>query len=271
MPIGATIGIIVAILIVAGVVYFAYQASMRRRLRTRFGPEYDRVVAQRGDRAAAEHDLTARLRRHDSLPLRDLSPETRARVARDWAAIQQQFVDAPQRAVESARSLVVNVADERGYDRSGGESQWLDDLTVDHAAGVTHYRDAATAATGSPGEDPTETLRTALLHLRATLDDLMGEPLERDARRVGATANGPATADPSVNRTAATPSDMTSSDMTSSGGAPRSDAAWYGDTAGADDPRAERAENDGDTVGDAGRTSDSREHHGVFAHHGRHR
>jgi len=58
--------IVVAIIIVAALVVGAVLWSRRRRsehLRDRFGPEYDRAVDAKGDRAKAEAELAEREKR----------------------------------------------------------------------------------------------------------------------------------------------------------------------------------------------------------------
>src|SRR5438874_13840125 len=78
----ATALILVGILIVvaAAVWYFSLQRRSTR-LRTRFGPEYDRAVEEYGSRNKAEDALAARERRREKLNIQSLTPGQRERVA----------------------------------------------------------------------------------------------------------------------------------------------------------------------------------------------
>jgi hypothetical protein len=157
--------------IIAGVVY----DTRRRRLRQRFGPEYDRLVEEKGSKAKAEAELTGRERRVAGLDIRPLDAAAQARYSQDWAAIQERFVDTPQDAVMAAQRLVRTVMNERGYPTEGGD-QVLADLSVDHANVLDHYRAAYDISQrAADGMASTEDLRQAMIHYRALFQDLLGE------------------------------------------------------------------------------------------------
>lgn len=80
-----------------------------RGLKRRFGPEYECAVArQDGDVRAAERELGERVRRHGSLQEQPLSPEVREHYVAQWDAVQEQFVDSPQKAgTEEMREAMV--------------------------------------------------------------------------------------------------------------------------------------------------------------------
>jgi hypothetical protein len=187
------IAIVVVVAIVAGV---AYEAR-RRRLRQRFGPEYDRLVEQGASRRQAEAELAARERRVRDLDIRPLSADAQARYSRDWAAVQEQFVDAPQDAVAAAQRLVMTVMNERGYPTEGTD-QVLADLSVEHARVLDHYRAAyEISQRAADGAASTEDLRQAMIHYRALFQDLLG--VETETARQRETAREPepaATGDP---------------------------------------------------------------------------
>ena len=96
MSTGAIIGIIIAVIVVAAVVVVASAQLRRARMRRQFGPEYDRLAKEIGPRKA-DAELTARQRRVEALSIHPLPAEQQARYARDWAVVQEQFVDAPAR------------------------------------------------------------------------------------------------------------------------------------------------------------------------------
>src|ERR1700722_19582293 len=128
-----TIAIIVAAVIVVAVLVTGVTAARRRRrLQQRFGPEYDRLATERDSKRKAEAELTGRERRVHDLDIRPLSDSARAGYARQWAAIQEQFVDTPQDAVGSSQLLVVAVMNELGYPADDPD-QMLADLSVEHA------------------------------------------------------------------------------------------------------------------------------------------
>ena len=56
--------LVIVLLVVLAVIVFAVRASRRKKLQNTFGPEYDRVVADSGNRADAEKELREREKRH---------------------------------------------------------------------------------------------------------------------------------------------------------------------------------------------------------------
>ncbi|MEV4203162.1 hypothetical protein [Micromonospora globbae] len=167
--------IVVVVLVVAALVAAVLTLARRRSLRDRFGPEYDRVVAERNSRAAAERELRERERRHAELRLTPLDPESRARYAAAWEELQARFIDAPAETVGDADELVTRLIAERGYP-TGDFSDQIAHLSVEHARTLSHYRDAHEIhLRNSRGEASTEDLRQAVVHYRALFADLLGE------------------------------------------------------------------------------------------------
>lgn len=227
MSTGITVIIIVAVVIVvaaaAGVIY----DMRRRRLRERFGPEYDRLVEEKGSRTKAEAELVGREKRVKDLDIRPLSPDAQARYTQDWAAVQERFVDAPQEAVVNAQRLVMTVMNERGYPTEGSD-QVLADLSVEHASVLDHYRAAYDISqTAADGRASTEDLRQAMIHYRSLFRDLLGG----DADATSGTVTEPAAAE-------VTP------------GLPANDPAVRDDTVAADTVAADTAVPDDTPVSD---------------------
>jgi hypothetical protein len=189
---GAMIAVIIIVVIVVAAVGAAAVYSIRQReLRRRFGPEYDRLVAEYHSRRKAAAELTRRQRRVHDLDLRELDPAARTRYLQEWAGVQELFVDTPQRAVAEAQRLVMTVMNERGYPTEQ-DDQILADLSVDHGDVLDHYRVAtAISERAAAGTASTEDLRQALIHYRTLFRELLGEP-ETEAAAVSA---APATAD----------------------------------------------------------------------------
>ena len=180
MSTGTIVAVIVVIVVVAAVAVAVISQARRRRLRGRFGPEYDRVVEESDSRRQAESELTQRERRVKDLDIRPLDPASRARYADEWTAIQEQFVDRPQEAVTEAQQLIVKVMTERGYPTEQ-EDQVLADLSVEYARTLSHYRAADINAQAALGTASTEDLRQAMIHYRVLFQDLLGErPSDQD-------------------------------------------------------------------------------------------
>jgi hypothetical protein len=202
---------------VAAVLFMLTAANRRRRLRERFGPEYDRAVTERGSRREAEAELAERERHVRDLDIRPLSPSARNQYQSEWTAVQEQFVDAPQAAVTGAQTLVSAVMEDRGYPTQPYD-QTLADLSVEHASTLDHFRAAHDISqNAAAGTATTEDLRQAMIHYRALFAELLGEPtsnLDGRAGQDGAPATEPGagtagdrSAPSSIDHSAATPVD----------------------------------------------------------------
>jgi hypothetical protein len=160
------------VVVLAALVWYTVRS---RALRQRFGPEYDRAVAEGDGRLAAERELRERERRHAELELRELSPESRERYRSGWEDVQRQFVDDPSGAVRAADSLVTELVAERGYP-TGNYDEQVAQLSVEHAETLGRYRAAHDISEGNArGEATTEQLRQAVVHFRALFAELLGE------------------------------------------------------------------------------------------------
>jgi hypothetical protein len=173
---GTTVVVIVVILVVIALLGAARISARRRRLHQQFGPEYERVLSEQNSRIKADAELTGRQRRVRKLDIKPLPAEAKARYADRWVAIQEEFVDAPQSAVQDAHALVTSVMRERGYPVDD-EKQVMADLSVEHAQTVGHFRAAQDiSASAASGNAATEDLRQAFIHYRTLFSDLLGEP-----------------------------------------------------------------------------------------------
>jgi hypothetical protein len=170
----ATIAIIVVVAVVVLVV--SAMAMTRRRLQQRFGPEYDRVVAEKHSQFRGATELARRERRVQRLRIRPLSATARAAYAAEWKTTQEGFVDHPQHAVIEGQELVASVMKERGYPAEDPD-QIAADLSVTHASTLDHYRTAQQiGAAAERGDASTEDLRQALIHLRAVFGEVLSKP-----------------------------------------------------------------------------------------------
>jgi hypothetical protein len=178
MTTGTIVAIIVVVVVAVAIIAIVAAVGRRRRLQQRFGPEYDRVVADTGSRRQAEAELAEREKRVKELDIRPLDPAARDRYAGQWTAIQQQFVDGPQNAIAEAQTLIAALMNERGYPTEDTE-QIMADLSVDHAATLRHFRTAQDlSARAADGAASTEDMRQAMVHYRTLFRDLLGESAE---------------------------------------------------------------------------------------------
>ncbi len=163
--------VVVAVAVLGAVIWLVTQEMQRKRLQQRFGPEYERVVKESDNPRAAQRELAERERRHKELDIRPLSASARERYAREWAQVQEKFVDEPAEAVSEADRLLVALMGERGYPTEGYEQQ-VTDLSVRHAKTLEHYRAAHTTQQKRDGAS-TEDLRDAMVRYRTVFEDLL--------------------------------------------------------------------------------------------------
>ncbi|MDB1086446.1 hypothetical protein PJ985_02505 [Streptomyces sp. ACA25] len=178
--------IVVAALVIAAAAAFFFLGPERfgigrgHALKRRFGPEYDRAVAEHnGDTKAAERALDERVKQHGSLTARPLGPEAHERYTAQWSDIERQFVDSPQEALVAADALLAHLVKDRGFPGEQFEEQ-VSALSVHHAGHVHGYRNTHAAARGESG---TEDMRQALIDARGFFDALVTEkPADADRR-----------------------------------------------------------------------------------------
>jgi hypothetical protein len=175
--------LIVVIIVVAAIAAAALALqARRRRLRQRFGPEYDRLAAERGSRKA-EAELIQRQRHVRELDIRPLTPEARARYNAEWAVVQERFVETPHEALRAATGVVTSAMRDRGYPTENFD-QMLADLSVEHAHTLSQFREAhgigMRADTAS-----TEDLRQAMIRYRTLFEDLVGTDGDGTGRAPG--------------------------------------------------------------------------------------
>ena len=164
---------VVAVVIVAGVLLLNRRRS--EHLKSRFGPEYEHEVEQKGSRSKAEAELAKREKRVEKLHIVPLEPAPRQQFVERWTDVQAKFVDDPARAVAYADALLTEVMSARGYP-VGDFDQRAGDISVDHPKIVEHYRAGHDVAVRHErGEAGTEDLRQAMIHYRALFDELVGE------------------------------------------------------------------------------------------------
>jgi hypothetical protein len=184
MPAWSWVVIAAAVVIAVALAVIVARSAIRRkrteRLKKHFGPEYERAVGEAGDQGAAEKELVARERKRQKLDIVALGPESRAKYAEHWRAVQTAFVDNPSRAVGDADRLVTQVMRERGYPIDDFD-QRAADISVDHPTVVEHYRAAHVLHLAQEqGDIGTEAQREAFVHYRALFEKLLEADIETD-------------------------------------------------------------------------------------------
>lgn len=167
--------LVVAIIVVLGVAWLVSQRRRRTHLRERFGPEYDRAMAAAGTTGKATTILEQREKRVSAYQIRPLAEDERRRFSDAWQRTQAKFVDDPAAAVTEADALVTQVMTARGYPMADFDRR-AEDLTVEHATVVDHYRAARDIVERQARhEASTEDLRQALVHYRELFSDLLSD------------------------------------------------------------------------------------------------
>lgn len=179
--------IVLLVALVAAIGVAAWLFMQKRRtdtLQQKFGPEYERAVADHRDQKAAERELEHRAERVEHLQLRPLAREERDQFVARWQSVQAQFVDDPSGATSEADDLVGQVMATRGYP-VGDFEQRAADVSVNHPRVVEHYRAGhALALKAARGDSDTEDLRQAFVHFRALFEDLLEVESSDDDTRV---------------------------------------------------------------------------------------
>ena len=169
----------VAVVLIVAIGWLAYSASQSKRLKQRFGPEYDAVVGRIG-KAKAEAELKRREKRVKSFEIVPLASADAARFSQAWTRIQGSFVDDPKGVLIEADRLVRELLAKRGYPVADFELRAAD-ISVDHPIVVNNYRAAQRIVSlDQRGEASTEDLRKAVVHFRALFDELLGSTKVRD-------------------------------------------------------------------------------------------
>jgi hypothetical protein len=168
------LGVIVLTVLIAAIIFM--RARRSKDMRTRFGPEYERAVAETGARRKAEVELAEREKRVKMFDIHPLSQQEIDGFVRSWRGVQTRFVDDPQNSIAKADDLIGELMAARGYPVSDFE-QRAADLSVGHGPLVHNYRIAhAVAVRHGRGEASTEDLRQAMIHYRELFEDLIDEP-----------------------------------------------------------------------------------------------
>jgi hypothetical protein len=163
----------VAFLVIGGLLAMAVLRFQRsRRLRERFGPEYERLVNEAGDKQQAESELEARLAHVEALDIRPLTADEINGFSLEWQSTQAEFVDEPHASLQKAERLIREVMKIRGYPVE--DFQRAADISVDYPDLVTDYRGLHLIARKEADDEvSTEEMRQAMVHGRALFEELV--------------------------------------------------------------------------------------------------
>ena len=177
--------ILIAVVAVALVAVAFYVTNRSKRLRSKFGPEYNRAVQETGSKYRAESKLEKLEKRVEKLSIQPLSPDAADRFRDSWRAIQAEFVDDPKTALKDADRLLAEVMTARGYPVSDFDERAAE-ISVNHSLVVEHYRAGhEIALRHAQGQASTEDMRQAMIHYRTLFDDLLGVPETARAKTAG--------------------------------------------------------------------------------------
>ena len=171
--------ILILAIVAIGAIALILLRRRTKKLKSKFGPEYQRVVYERGSTFKAEHELEERAKRVEKLRLRYLNNEEAEEFARAWRTAQEKFVDDPRGAVADADLLVERTMKAKGYPTGGEFDDQAADLSVDHPLVISNYRAAhEIAIRDAKSPVSTEDLRLAMKHYRALFEDLLNRKVE---------------------------------------------------------------------------------------------
>lgn len=239
----AIVAVVVVIILVVLIVLGVRRRRERESLRARFGPEYDRTVAERGSKRAAVRDLKEREALHEQLRLRDLNDADRDLLRRHMATLQYRFVEDPGDVLLQTGRIATEVLRARGYPVNEDRDRALRLFSVDHPDEAGYVRDVIQ---GTHGRDVGH-MRDTFLGVRHVLQEIagvsyvLGDAADRPEELGPTTGQPPAATVPVEDASTSTPSHGDSDAPSGRGttGAVASDAAGADSTPDShpEDPR----------------------------------
>jgi hypothetical protein len=177
IPILAAVAVVIAI---ALIVWLSYRIVRSRRLKRKFGPEYNFAVNKMGDRRAAETNLKERVKRVNNLEIHELDDQKAKHYHDEWIDTQAEFVDDPVQSIQKANQLITEVMIARGFPVADF-TQRSADLSVLYPEFVPKYREAnEIAMKNQDGGASTEELRQAMVDYHALFDEILGSVSQTD-------------------------------------------------------------------------------------------
>jgi FtsZ-interacting cell division protein ZipA len=171
----------VAVLAVLLVAFFVFrrrqgqreQQERQERARQEYGPEYERLVEERGSEREAERELRERRERVEG-EVRPLSEESLRGYEERWQRVERTFVDDPNSSLDEADRVVEEILVERNFPTDSRQSA-TEGIGVMHPGVVEDFREAQRTyrgATGSEGGADLEEMRLAIQKYRSVYERL---------------------------------------------------------------------------------------------------
>lgn len=132
--------IIIALAVVAAVAFFFISRFRSNNAREEFGPEFERVVRERGAEKEAERELRTRREKVESR-IRPLSEDGRRRYREEWERVERTFVDNPLLALDQADRVVTDILTERNFPTESRQEA-TQAVGVTYSKVVEDFRDA---------------------------------------------------------------------------------------------------------------------------------
>ena len=160
---------VVAVLLVAFFVRRRGRAQQERQesARQEYGPEYERLVEERGSEREAERELRERRERVEG-EVRPLPEESRRHYEEQWQRVERTFVDDPEASLDEADRVVEEILVERNFP-TDSRQEASEGVGVMHPGAVEDFREAQRIhrdATGSQAGADLEEMRRAIQKYR---------------------------------------------------------------------------------------------------------
>jgi hypothetical protein len=174
--------IAVAVLAVLLVAFFVFrrgrgqreQQERQERARQEYGPEYERLVEERGSEREAEQELRERRERVEG-EVRPLSEESLRGYEERWLRVERTFVDDPGSALDEADRVVEEILVERNFP-TATRQEASEGVGVMHPGVVEEFREAQRTYRGVTGSEgggaDLEEMRQAIQRYRSVYERL---------------------------------------------------------------------------------------------------
>jgi type II secretory pathway pseudopilin PulG len=175
--------IVIAVLVIIALIvaFFVFrrrrgQQERQERARQEYGPEYERMVQERGSEQEAERELRERREKVES-EIQPLSDESRRRYEERWSLVERTFVDDPVSSLDNADRVVEEILVERNFP-TDSRREASEGVGVMHPGVVEDFREAQRVhrdAVGSQSGGDLDEMRQAIQKYRSVYERLTRE------------------------------------------------------------------------------------------------
>lgn len=149
------------------------QEERQQSARQEYGPEYERLVEERGSEREAEQELRERRERVED-EIQPLSEESQRRYDERWREVEQTFVDDPRASLDDADRVVAQILAERNFP-ADTRQEASEGIGVTYPGVVEDFREAQRIyqdAEQSGGALDLEKMRQAIQKYRSVYERL---------------------------------------------------------------------------------------------------